>query len=150
MAALKPIVFRLGNELYGVDISKVIGIEKDQTVVRVPNSSTCIKGIINLRGSIIPVYSLREKFKMPPCPNEIKLIVVKCNDMMIALEVDEVQEINDLVEENIKGFPRIALNPDTRFFRNVANVGGKLILIIDVDDLLTREEEENAKQLIEE
>ena len=52
---LKPIVFRVGNELYGIDIKYVNAIEKDQDIVRVPNTSSSIKGIINLRGDIIPV-----------------------------------------------------------------------------------------------
>lgn len=147
---LKPIVFRIGNELYGVDICYVNAIEKDQTIVRVPNASSNIKGIINLRGDVIPVYSLREKFKLPPSPNPTKLIIANLPDMKLAVEVDEVEEINSITEEQIAGFPQIARNADTRYFTNVVNIQGRLILIIDIQNLLTDEEEENAKQLMEE
>lgn len=150
MEAFKPIVFRVSNELYGIDIMNVSAIEKDQQVVRVPNASSSIKGIINLRGDIIPVYSLRDKFKLPPKDNnETNLIICNLDNMKLAVEVDAVEEINDIREDQINAFPRIALNPETRFFTKVANVDGKLILIIDMNNLLTDEEEENAKQLME-
>lgn len=147
---LKPIVFRVGNELYGIDIKYVNAIEKDQDIVRVPNASSSIKGIINLRGDIIPVYNLRDKFKLPPSPNQTKLIIANLPDMKLAVEVDEVEEIDDLTEDEIRNFPRIASNPDTAYFVKVANKNGRLILIIDIHNLLTASEAEDAKQLMEE
>lgn len=148
--ALKPIVFRIGNELYGIDISYVNAIEKDQDIVRVPNASSSIKGIINLRGDIIPVYSLRDKFKLPQSPNPTKLIITNLPDMKLAVEVDEVVEIDDLQEDEIRDFPSIAANRDTAYFVKVANTKGRLILIIDIHNLLTASEAEDAKQLMEE
>ena len=62
MVEFKPVVFKLDKELYGLDINRVRGIEKDQEVVRVPNTASYIKGIMNLRCDVIPVYSLRKKF----------------------------------------------------------------------------------------
>ncbi len=146
----KPIVFRIGNELYGIEIQYVNAIEKDQTVVRVPNASNNIRGIINLRGDIIPVYSLREKFNLPPSPNQTKLIITNLPDMKLAVEVDEVEEIDDLSADDIREFPSIAANADTRYFTKVANTKGRLVLIIDIHNLLTVEETEDAKQLMEE
>lgn len=148
--AFKPIVFRIGNELYGIDIQYVNAIEKDQTVVRVPNASKNIKGIINLRGDIIPVYGLREKFNLPPSPNPTKLIIANLPDMKLAVEVDEVEEIDDLAEGDIRNFPSIVANADTRYFVKVANSKGRLVLIIDIHNLLTVEETEDAKHLMEE
>lgn len=65
MEEMKPVVFKLDNENYGVDINLVQGIEKEQQIVRVPNTVNYIRGIINLRGEIIPVYDLRAKFGLP-------------------------------------------------------------------------------------
>ena len=62
MEEMKPVVFKLDNENYGVDIGRVLGIEREQQIVRVPNTVSYIKGIMNLRGEIIPVYDLRKKF----------------------------------------------------------------------------------------
>ena len=145
--ALKPIVFRVGNELYGIDIQYVNAIEKDQDIVRVPNASSSIKGIINLRGDIIPVYSLRDKFKLPQAPGDTKLIIANLPDMKLAIEVEE---IDDLHEDEIRDFPSIATNHDTAYFVKVANKAGRLILIIDIHNLLTADEAEDAKQLMEE
>lgn len=147
---IKPIVFRVGNELYGVDIQHVNAIEKDQSIVRVPNASSSIKGIINLRGDIIPVYSLREKFNLPQSPNPTKLIIARLPDLKLAIEVDEVEEINDLSADQITEFPRLAQSEDTKYFTHVVNTNGRLILIIDIRNLLTIEETQDAKQLIEE
>ena len=142
--ALKPIVFRVGNELYGIDIQYVNAIEKDQDIVRVPNASSSIKGIINLRGDIIPVYSLRDKFKLPQAPGDTKLIIANLPDMKLAIEIDDLQE------DEIRDFPSIATNHDTVYFVKVANKAGRLILIIDIHNLLTADEAEDAKQLMEE
>ncbi len=151
MANFQPIVFKINKELYGIDLMCVSAIEKDQQIVSVPNASSSIKGIINLRGEIIPVYSLRDKFKLPPMESdETNLIICNLDNMRLAVEVDAVEEINHIGDEQISAFPRIALNPETRFFTKVANVDGKLILIIDMNNLLTDEEEESAKQLMEE
>ena len=150
MTAFKPMVFRIGNELYGIDIMYVNAIEKDQTVVRVPNTSSCIKGIINLRGDVVPVYDLRCKFNLPPSPNPTKIIVANLPDMKLAIEVDDVREINDLTLDQVKELPRIAKNNDIKYFTSVANINGELVLLIDIRELLTQEEQEKAKQLMEE
>ena len=65
MEEMKPVVFKLDSENYGVDIGRVLGIEREQQIVRVPNTVSYIKGIMNLRGEIIPVYDLRKKFGLP-------------------------------------------------------------------------------------
>ncbi|MBQ9701225.1 MAG: chemotaxis protein CheW, partial [Lachnospiraceae bacterium] len=80
MADFKPVVFKLDEELYGLDILRVQGIERDQQVVRVPNTASYIKGIMNLRGNVIPVYSLRKKFNLPDTANtDIQYIIVSAN-----------------------------------------------------------------------
>ena len=70
--------------------------------------------------------------------------------MKLAIEVDEVEEIDDLQEDEIRDFPSIATNHDTAYFVKVANKAGRLILIIDIHNLLTADEAEDAKQLMEE
>lgn len=149
---LKPVVFKLGDFEYGVDIGLVSGIEKYQQIVPVPNSVAFIKGIINLRGEVVPVYDLREKFGMQAFTGsgeERKLIVVKVADLQVAIEVDAVSEIHNFLPENIIDMPYIVLNEDTRFMPNVANVNGKLIILLDVDYLLSDEEINKVKKLKE-
>lgn len=146
----KPVVFKLGEQEYGVDINLVSGIEKYTQIVPVPNSVAFIKGIINLRGEVIPVYDLRKKFNMPANvenTEEKSLIIVKIKEVMVALEVDAVSEIHDLT--NIVEMPKIVINEETRFFERVANEQGRLIVLIDVQHLLTAKEMADVKKLKE-
>ena len=84
MADFKPVVFKLENELYGLDINKVQGIEKEQQVVHVPNTASYIKGIMNLRGEVIPVYSLRKKFGMSDVASaDVQYIIVRANGSLL-------------------------------------------------------------------
>lgn len=149
---IKPVVLKLGAEEYGVDINLVNGIEKYQQIVPVPNSVAYIKGIINLRGDVIPVYDLRKKFNMPAYDGsneERKLIIVKLPDMSIALDADGVSEIHDFSAADIVPMPRLVLNEDTKFFKRVAHVDGRLIILMDINNLLSKEELESVKKMKE-
>src|SRR5574344_1015018 len=103
MESIKQIVFELGGEYYSIEISKVQGIEPRQNIIRVPNAPNCIMGIINLRGDVIPVYSLRKKFgNNGREADEEKLIITRSQDVVIAFQVDSVSEIIEI--ENSKMF----------------------------------------------
>ena len=143
---VKPVVFKVNNELYGVDINSVQSIEKQIQVVSVPNAVSYIRGIINLRGEVIPVYSFKRKFKQDDSKFTGNAIIINVGSVKIALEVDEVMEISDIDTENIMEMPRIVRNKETIYMDKVANVNGKLIILINVNILLSREEKENLKR----
>ena len=148
MADFKPVVFKLGNELYGLDISVVRGIEKEQQVVHVPNTASYIKGIMNLRGDVIPVYSLRKKFSMPDsASDDVQYIIVRANGCLIALEVDSVDEIHNVEAENVHGVPFIVNSANTRYFDKVLKSNRGLIITIDIDKLLSDEEIQQIEQM---
>ena len=149
MEEMKPVVFKLANENYGVDINLVQGIEKEQQIVRVPNTVSYIKGIINLRGEIIPVYDLRAKFGLPQAADEDKqYIIVRVKSSKIALEVDGVKEIHDVYEKDIFNVPPIVVNNDTRYLQKVIKNEDTLIVLINVDYLLSDEELEKIDEII--
>lgn len=148
----KPVIFKLDGEEYGVDISMVSGIEKYQKIIPVPNSQSYILGLINLRGTIVPVYSLRKKFNMGEFTgdnNERKMIIVHVGDILLALDVDSVSEIHDFSQANVESVPRIVKNSDIKYFNKVVNLNNRLIILIDVEYLLTEEELGEAKKLVE-
>lgn len=148
MEEFKPVVFKLDKELYGLDINKVQGIEKEQQVVRVPNTATYIKGIMNLRGDVIPVYSLRKKFGMPETNStDIQYIIVRPNGSLLALEVDSVDEIHNVEAEDVHIVPAIVNSADTRYFDKVLKTSRGLIITIDIDKLLSNEEMEQIEQM---
>lgn len=146
---VKPVVFRLGNEMYGVDINLVQCIEKDMSVVPVPNSRSYIKGIVNMRSEVIPVYSLARKFGRAEEATAESTIIINLPGLKLALEVDEVLEIDDIDESKIVDMPSMLVKSDTLYLDRVANVNGKLIMLLDVEHLLTDDEAENVKQITE-
>jgi purine-binding chemotaxis protein CheW len=147
---IKPVVFRLGKEMYGVDINLVQSIEKDLNVVPVPNSQTYIRGIVNMRSEVIPVYSLAKKFGKDSEATAESTIIINLGDIKLALEVDEVLEIHDIDEAHIVTMPHMLVKQDTQYLDRVANVDGKLIMLLDVEKLLSDEEEDSVKQITEE
>ena len=149
MAFFQPVVFRLDNEKYGMNISYVSGIEYEQAIVRVPNSSRNIKGIINLRGEVIPVLDLRTKFNMDnlTAPKDAELIIVNLPNNKIAIEVDGVEQIHHIDENDIVDMPEIAKSSGAGYFDRVAKLDGKLIIIINPHELLSEEELQAVNEL---
>ena len=144
---VKPVVFLLGKEMYGVDINLVQSIEKDLNVVPVPNSQSYIKGIVNMRNEVIPVYSLARKFGKEQEATAESTIIISSGGLKLALEVDEVLEID---ESHILPMPSMLVKADTQYLDRVANVDGKLILLLDVEKLLSDDEAEDVKKITEE
>lgn len=149
MEEFKPVVFKVGSQRFGVDISKVQGIEKEQAIVAVPNTADYIKGIINLRGDVIPVYSLKKKFNMKDTAgNEPQYIIVWIKDSLMALEVDGVEEIHNVETDMLHSVPAIINSGDTSYMQNVVSSGDDLIIIIDIDQLLSASEYEKMDKLV--
>lgn len=146
---VKPVVFRIGEQLFGVDINAVQSIEKQITIVPVPNSTAYIKGIVNLRGEVIPVYSVKRKFNMQDNAYTDSSIIISASGVKIALEVDSVMEIGDVDAENIVDMPSIVKNDDTRFMDRVAHIGSDLVILLDTEKLLTPQETENIRKIAE-
>lgn len=146
----KPVIFKLGNEEYGVDINLVSGIEWYQKIIPVPNTKSYIIGLMNLRGDVVPVYSLRKKFNIQnSASRQMNMIIVRIKDMLIAFDVDSVSDIHDLTGAKIIPMPKIVKTEDTQYFDRVARYEKRIIILIDVEKLLSDEELEEAKQITE-
>ena len=149
MEEFKPVVFRVGAQKFGVDINIVRGIEKEQDIVDVPNTAEYIKGIINLRGDVIPVYSLKKKFHMPDdkC-DEPQYIIVMIKGSLMALEVDGVEEIHNVEEDMLHQVPAVISDGDTSYMQSVVSLGKDLVIIINIDRLLSDSEYEKMDKLV--
>lgn len=146
----KQVIFKLGNEEYGLDIMLVNAIEKYVDLVRIPNAPTYIRGIINLRGDIIPVFNLRKKFGLPEREQDdnTKLIVTKSHNILMAYEVDEVTEILEIPVSNISETPTIVKGPDTAYMKAVANINGRMLVLIDHDGIISENDKVNIESFI--
>lgn len=152
MEELKYIIFQLGEEKYGMNLSHVNGIEQDYHIIPVPNAPEGIKGIINLRGVVIPVYSLRERFGMDSrVDNPGKsMLVTKSSGTLLAYEVDAVLGIEEMAPENINKMPYVASNEETLFLEQVLHVKQEIIIAINVDKVLSDEMAEALNRMVEE
>lgn len=152
MEELKFIVFRLGKEKYGMNLMYVNGIEQDYHIIPVPNAPEGIKGIINLRGAVIPVYSLRERFGMEPDVDDSSksLLVTLSSNTLLAYEVDAVLGIEEMVPENVNKMPFVASNEENLFMEQVLHINQDIVIAINVNKVLSEEMAEALNQMIEE
>ena len=146
---LKTVVCNLGEQLYGIDINLVQGIEKEQKIIQIPNTAKYIKGIMNLRGEIIPIYSLRKKFGMEDNGDGGQFVIVCVDEMPLAIEVDGVGEIYQADDTTIFDAPKIVKSKDTKYIDKVINADGRIIIVIEIDNLLSDEEKNSIEGLID-
>ena len=146
----KFLTFVLENEAYGIDIKNVTEIIGIQPITTVPELPTFIRGIINLRGKIIPVMDVRLRFKKEfrNYNDRTCVVVVDINEVSIGLIVDSVSEVVSIPDENIVEPPDIN-RYGNRYIKNIAKVDGEVKLLLDCNRLLNSNEYEeivNAKQ----
>lgn len=148
---IKPVVFEINGQSYGVDIALVQSIENDIATVTVPNAMPFISGIVNLRGEVIPVYNIKKKFNMAQTNTKCdSAIIVYVNDVKLAIEVDAVLEIGNIEIENIVPMPQIIKQEGTEYLDRVANTGDKLVILLDLEQLLSDDERAGVKKFTEE
>lgn len=152
MATLQQVVFRLDKEEYGLDIMKVNGIEKYQEVVKVPNAPEYIEGMINLRGEVLPIFSLRTKFNLADkeYDDDTKIIVVYTNDIKVGFIVDSVAEILQINEDDVEAAPAIVTGINRKYIKSVAKIEDRMIVLVDIDLLVTDEEKITLGEVVEE
>ena len=142
----KYLTFCLGDEIYGLGILKVQEIIGVMSVTRVPRTPDFIRGVINLRGKVIPVVDLRLKFGMPTRDDTERtcVIVVQVirsgNQITMGLIVDEVSEVLEVKGEQIEPPPSFGTTMDTSFLLGMGKVGEKVVMLLDVDRVMSGEE----------
>ena len=142
----KYLTFNLGEEGYGLEILKVQEIIGIQTITRIPRTPEYVKGVINLRGKVIPVIDLRLKFSMEEqeITRESCIIVVQVQRehaaLTIGILVDEVSEVLDIAEAQIEAAPSLGTQVDTKFILGMAKAENAVKILLDIDRVLSVEE----------
>ena len=137
------ITFILGEEKYGLNILKVRElISFPEGLTRIPGMPDYIIGMFNLRGLVIPVMDLREKFKMSgEARHEFSvIIIVEVENKHIGLTVDSVSDVIFVKEEDIQETIELAVNVDTKFIKGVAKTKDEMVILLDIDFLLSKQE----------
>ena len=143
----KFLSFVLGDEEYGLEILKVQEINGMMGITRVPRTPDYVRGVINLRGRVIPIVSLRQKFKMPAVEDTEKtcIIVVQVNyqktELTMGIIVDEVSEVLSIKADQIEPAPSFGGGmEDTDFITGMGKLDGKVVVLLDIDRVLNGEE----------
>lgn len=142
----KFLTFQLGNEFYGIEIKYVIEIIVIQAISEVPELPPYIKGIINLRGKIIPVMDVRVRFKKEEIAYNDRtcIIIVKIEDISMGLIVDAVSEVLNIQDSEIIAPPEITRRSN-KYIKAIAKVNEDIKLILNCNKLLENDEIENLK-----
>ena len=150
MAALQVVVFKVHGDRFGVNIDYVNGIEREQKIMAVPNAEESVKGIINLRGEVVPVIDLQSKFGKGYNENaNTEIIVINLMNGRMGLEVDKVYEIFEIEKEDLADMPTIAKGDGVKYFERVAKVKNELIILVNPHKLLSETEAQNVEELME-
>jgi purine-binding chemotaxis protein CheW len=133
----------LGKESYGVEIKYVTEIIRVQDITEIPEMPDYIKGIINLRGRIIPIMDVRLRFKKEPMEynNRTCIIVVKIRNTTIGLIVDSVTEVITIPDQDIVAPPEINKGQNSGYIKSIGKVGNSVELLLDCERLLSEEVE---------
>lgn len=133
------VVFRLENEEYGIDILRVKEIKEMMRITRVPKAANLVRGVINLRGEVIPVIDLRKKFNLPPKEenDSTRIIIVAVDDITVGLIVDTSSEVIEISSNAIESTPDGVGNVDQGNIYGIGKVGERLIILLDIVKIVT-------------
>ncbi len=144
------LTFLIGKETYGIEIRYVTEIIGIQAITEIPELPEYIKGIINLRGKIIPVIDIRLRFKKEPREYNDRtcVIVVDISDVSIGLIVDSVAEVLAISDEDVVEPPQMNKGFNNRYIKNIGKAGNDVKLLLDCEKLLTEDELSSLSEAI--
>ncbi len=143
----KYLTFHLHGEDYGIEIRFVTEIIGIQNITKVPDMPVFLKGVINLRGKVIPVMDVRARFKLPERDYDERtcIIVVNIDDIAIGLVVDKVQEVVDIPETQVEPAPEMSKGKSSPFLQGMGKIGDEVKILLNVEQLLYDEELQTIK-----
>ncbi len=147
------LTFDLAGEMYGIEILKVQEIRGWEPVRDIPNTPKYIKGALNLRGEIVPIVDLRERFLMGDIEyTPVTVVIVLCvqnkqGNNIMGIVADAVSDVLDIKLSDIKDKPNLGAKIDTQFIRGMYVAKDKMVMLLDVDKLLNPDEFESLSGL---
>ncbi len=150
----KYLTFHLGAEEFGIRVLKVREIMGIQDITAVPHTPAYIKGVINLRGKVIPVLDLRLKFGLPELAYSQRTCIIvvqiqgECGPLLMGVIVDGVSEVLNLAGAEIEDTPDFGANVSTPYISGMAKVKGRVKILLDIDRVLTSQEAQGLGSLL--
>lgn len=136
------LTFLLGGEEYGIEILSVQEIRSYETVTKIANTPDFIKGVINLRGSIVPIVDLRMRFNLPQVEyNDFTVVIIlNLNKRIIGIVVDGVSDVIELQDSQISPVPDLVSGIDTKYLQGLGTVDERMLILVDIERLMTSQE----------
>ncbi len=136
------LAFTLGNEEYGIDILKVQEIRGYEAVTRIANAPEFLKGVINLRGIIVPVVDMRIKFDLgtPTYDQFTVVIILNIGGRVVGMVVDSVSDVTTLMPEQIKPSPEMGTTFNTDYLIGLGTLDERMLILVDIDKLMSSAE----------
>lgn len=146
---LQLVTFNIGNEEYGVEILKVQEIIRTLEITKVPRSPAFVDGVINLRGKVIPIIDLRKRFGIETRAHDknTRIIVIEVQAMIVGFVVDSVSEVLRIPSSTVEPPPSVVAGIDSEYISGVGKLNDRLLIMIDLDRLLSAEERQGLNTL---
>lgn len=145
---IQVIVFNLGEERYGVEISQIKEIILPTKITQIPNVPDFVEGILNLRGQIATIINLRKRLgkESKKSDENTRIIVIEYGNSIVGMMVDSVSEVKYLSSKNIEEIPRfLALKDESKFLKGIGKLEDGLLTLMDLKELLSEDEFESVK-----
>ncbi len=146
MAGTQYVVFSINQQFFGIEIFKIREVLSYREITPLPQMEGFIKGIINLRGTVIPVFDLREKFNMPATEytHFNVIIVVEISGRIMGVIIDDISDVFEILPEEFQTTGNLPSNVQREYLKGVGKKDDKMIILLDMDHLLSSEELELA------
>ena len=146
----KYLTFRIASEDYGIAIANVTEIIGIQSITEIPEMADYIKGVINLRGKVIPVMDIRLRFKLPPREYDERtcIVVVEIDGTSVGLVVDTVNEVVDIPEEQVEPAPK-SKRKGGSYIQGIGKIGQEVKILLDINSILYEDELETISQAVQ-
>lgn len=137
------VVFNLASEIYGVDVGAVREIIRVPDITRVPNAPDFVRGVMNVRGKLIPVVDLRPRFGMETVEQsgESRIVVVDIGGESIGVMVDAVTEVLKIADDSIESASSVVSTAESSYIQGIANLGERLIILLALDKVLSEDDQ---------
>ena len=137
--AAEYLAFTLGQEEYGIDIQKVSEIRSYETPTRIANAPEFVKGVVNLRGIIVPIVDMRIKFNLgtPSYDQFTVVIILNISNRVVGMVVDRVSDVTTLLPEQIKPAPDMGRSINTEYVIGLGTIDERMLILVDIDQLMS-------------
>ncbi len=146
---LQLVTFSIGEEEFGVEILKVREIIRMLEITRVPRAPEFVEGVINLRGSVIPILDLRKRFGLVSKDNDkdTRIVVINIHNMIVGFIVDSVSQVLRIPANTVEPPPPVVAGLDSEYIEGVGKLEDRLLILLDLDRLLSSEERDVLSQV---